>query len=274
VLRSWEVSGVERGWHAHPDAIDDHANPLPVKPGRVVGLGAICDLRPQRLDEAGSQSFSVSEFVTLEDGRRVILHEDRGFTIGWRSSGEPGSGDIRGQETLDSITRNVLTVVLPDESAEDHPWSWLADLARARGLKVTAEDLRGLAYEVILTDKVTRWLGLPEARWRRSASPVGRPVAVGAAWDERVQPVGLHLHAVTRAGAPPAGGGCRAVTAAKVAAAKVAAAKVAARNCLGPWVVSGSLWKRLVGRLGPVERREARVIRSGVAGSSWGRRSS
>jgi hypothetical protein len=101
----------------------------------------------------------VSEFVTLEDGRRVILHEDRGFTIGWRSS-ESGSGDIRGHETRDSITRNVLNVVLPDddECAEDHPWSWLADLARARGLNVTAEDLRGLPYEVILTDRVMRWL--------------------------------------------------------------------------------------------------------------------
>jgi hypothetical protein len=154
------VSGVEGGWHAHPDAIDDRANSLPVKPGRVVGLGAICDLRPQRSDEARSQSFSVSEFVTLEDGRRVILHEDRGFTIGWRSSGESGSGDIRGHETLESMTRNVLNVVLPDddECAEDHPWSWLADLARARGLNVTAEDLRGLPYEVIFTDKVRRWL--------------------------------------------------------------------------------------------------------------------
>lgn len=154
------MSGVEGGWRAHPDAIDDHATFLPVKPGRVVGLGAICDLGPRRFDDARSQSFSVSEFVTLEDGRRVILHEDRGFTIGWRSSGEPGSGDIRGHETRDSITRDVLNVVLPDddECAEDHPWSWLAELARARGLDVTAEDLRGLTYEVVLTDKVTQWL--------------------------------------------------------------------------------------------------------------------
>jgi hypothetical protein len=151
---------MEGGWHAHPDAIDDHADSHPVTPGRVVGIGAICDLRPQRPDDERSQSFSVSEFVTLEDGRRVILHKDRGFTIGWRSSGESGSGDIRGPKTRDSITQNVLNVVLPDddECAEDHPWSWLTDLARARGLNVTAEDLRSLPYEVILTDKVIRWL--------------------------------------------------------------------------------------------------------------------
>jgi hypothetical protein len=135
-----------------------------VKPGRVVGLGAICDLGPPRSDGSGDQSFSVSEFVTLEDGRRVILHEDRGFTLGWGSSGGSGSGDIRERETLESLTRDVLNVVLPDddECAEDHPWSWLADLARARGLDVTAEDLRGLPYEVILTDKVRQWLA-PDA---------------------------------------------------------------------------------------------------------------
>jgi hypothetical protein len=87
----------------------------------------------------------------------VILHEDRGFTIGWGGS---GSGDIREHESLETMTRNVLNVVLPDddECAEDHPWSWLAGLARARGLDVTAEDLRGLPYEVVLADEVHRWL--------------------------------------------------------------------------------------------------------------------
>jgi hypothetical protein len=124
----------------------------------VVGIGAICDLGPEL---SGDQSFSVREFVKLEDGRRVILHEDRGFTLGLRSSGESGSDDIREHETLESLTRDVLNVVLPDddESGEDHPWSWLADLARARGLNVTAEDLRGLPYEVILAERVRRWLG-------------------------------------------------------------------------------------------------------------------
>ncbi|MFL6139650.1 MAG: hypothetical protein ACJ74O_17880 [Frankiaceae bacterium] len=102
----------------------------------------------------------MSEFVALADGQRVILHEERGFTIGLRSTSGTDPGDIRDHETPDSIIRNVLNVVLPDddEPAEDHPWSWLAELARARGLDVTAEDLRGLPYGVILTDRVTRWL--------------------------------------------------------------------------------------------------------------------
>src|SRR5688572_5376273 len=148
------------GWRQHPDARDVHAHRLPpVEPGRVVGLGALCDLDPRTPDKARSQSFSVSEFATLEDGRRVTLHEDRGFTIGLGSPRETAA-DLRKYETLESLTRSVLNTVLPDDDdpAEDHPWSWLADLARARGLNVTADDLRSLPYEVTFTDEVRRWL--------------------------------------------------------------------------------------------------------------------
>lgn len=152
------MSGDRPGWRVHPDA-KVRANLPPVEPGHVVGLGAICDLDPWTPDKARSQSFSVSEFVTLEDGRRVILHEDRGFTIGLGSSRE-STADLRKGLTLESLTPDVLAVVLPDDDvpAEAHPWSWLADLARARGLDVSADDLRRLAYEVIFTDEVRRWL--------------------------------------------------------------------------------------------------------------------
>jgi len=150
------VSDFEGSWSEHPDA----ERPVvlgalePAPSSGVVGLGAICDLRTPGFDDEHSQSFSVSEFALLENGQRVILHEERGFTIG------SGTGAIRDYETPDSITQDVLNVVLPDddESEDDHPWSWLAELARARGLDVTAEDLQGLPYEVILTDNVTRWL--------------------------------------------------------------------------------------------------------------------
>jgi hypothetical protein len=155
---------VEGGFRAYPGAVNPHQNLPRVRPGRVVGIGAICDLVPQLFADARSQSFSVSEFVTLEDGRRVILHDDRGFTIGVGRASER-LDDLRAHETRDSITRNVLLVVLPDDDetaeGEDHPWSWLAELARARGLNVSAEDLRGLPYEVVLTDEVIRWLEQP-----------------------------------------------------------------------------------------------------------------
>ena len=152
------MSGEKPGWRVHPDA-KVRANLPPVEPGRVIGLGAICDLDPRTPDKARSQSFSISEFVTLEDGRRVILHEDRGFTIGLGSSRETAA-DLRRGLTLEVLTQQALNVVLPDDDvpAEAHPYSWLAELARARGLKVSADNLRSLPYEVIFTDELRRWL--------------------------------------------------------------------------------------------------------------------
>lgn len=155
------MTDAEGRWSPHPDAVDNRVDLSPVAPGSIVGLGAICDLRPQRDGDPWTQDFSVSEFVTLDDGRRVILHKDRGFSLRLRSTGDlPAADDVTLHETRDGIIQQVLNVVLPDddEPAEEHPWSWLAELARARGLDVTPDDLRGLPYEVILTDALARWL--------------------------------------------------------------------------------------------------------------------
>jgi hypothetical protein len=150
------------GWQPSPGAPDGKAayRLPPVEPGRIVGLGAICDLRPPRADPR-DQDFKVSEFVTLEDGRRVLLHDGgRGFTIGVRSTGTWKPPDVRWKRTLEQLTDDVLLVVLPDDDddPEPHPWSWLSELARSRGLDVTADDLRALRYEVVFTDELRRWL--------------------------------------------------------------------------------------------------------------------
>lgn len=154
------VSTSAGGWSPYPHALPPDVERAPVErapgdtsPLRVVALGATCDLRPP-FNDTRRQSFSVSEFAVLGDGRRVILHNDRGFTLG------APSGGVGDHETAGSITRDALNVLLPDDddSGEEHPWWWLAELARSRGLDVTAEDLRALPYEVVLTDGVIRWL--------------------------------------------------------------------------------------------------------------------
>jgi hypothetical protein len=156
------MSEFESGWHAHPEGSERQTNHLPVRRRRVVGLGAICDLREVKSNPPNAVSFSVAEFAVLEDGERVVLHRDRGFTLGLRTTGSalrPGMNASFG-ETVESITRDVLNVVLPDDEddEEDHPWEWLAQLARERGLDVSADDLRGLPYEVVLSDNVIRFL--------------------------------------------------------------------------------------------------------------------
>jgi hypothetical protein len=124
---------------------------------RVVGVGAICDLGQHALDDPRQNSFDVREFALLDNGERVILHAERGY------SGRSSSGSIWTYETAETITRDVLTTVLPDDAdaatEDEHPWEWLAELARAQGIEVTADQLRQVPYEVVLTERVLRQLG-------------------------------------------------------------------------------------------------------------------
>lgn len=157
---SWSRYPVESA-RDHPgrSAVGDGGGTIdPRSAAPIVGLGAICGPVSQDAKNGGrSQSFWVSEFALLANGLRVILHEERGFTIG------SNFGDVKESLTSETIVRNVLNVVLPDddECSEDHPWSWLAGLARNRGLDVHTDHLRGLPYEVVLTEDVSRWLASP-----------------------------------------------------------------------------------------------------------------
>lgn len=120
---------------------------------RVVGLRAICDLDPGGNHDPRENNFRVSEFAVLDSGELVMLHNERGY--GGRSS----SGDIWAHESVETITLNVLTTVLPDDDIdEEHPWEWLAELAQARGIDVTANDLRQVPYEVVVTERVLQRL--------------------------------------------------------------------------------------------------------------------
>lgn len=120
----------------------------------MVGIGALCGIR-QAQPQGQGQSFWVAEFVRLANGRHVILHDARGFDVS-APVGPGAQGAVRTGLTRQEITETVLAVVLPDpEDGEQHPWSVLELMARARGLSATAEDLRRLPYEVHLTDDVS-----------------------------------------------------------------------------------------------------------------------
>ena len=104
-------------------------------------------------DQQGMR-IDVHEFADLDDGRRLALHQERGFsTSATRMS-------------ADHAERSVLTTVLPDDAevtGEDHPWEWLASLIRSHGVPVTPEQLKTVPYLVELGPRLSAVLE-PEDR--------------------------------------------------------------------------------------------------------------
>jgi hypothetical protein len=56
----------------------------------------------------------------------------------------------------------VLTAVVPDDdnSEDEHPYEWLADLCHRHGLDATADDLRRVPYIIELSSELRSRLGL------------------------------------------------------------------------------------------------------------------
>lgn len=137
------------GWSAVPQPWTGSGQ-LPLGPdasasdGAVVAVGAVCDVAVPWNQSTGAVSFALSEYLDLEAGKRVVLHNDRGVTVGVRGS---SSSDFTASELRD----HFLGALLPDEGeepGEPHPWSWLAELAAAHGVRVTPEELKSLPYEL------------------------------------------------------------------------------------------------------------------------------
>ena len=58
--------------------------------------------------------------------------------------------------TLEQLERDVRTTVLPDDddTQEEHPWEWLAELLRVHGVEATTEELRALPYHVVFSERL------------------------------------------------------------------------------------------------------------------------
>lgn len=133
----------------------------------VTALGATCDLVPPERSTAGPGSlrFTVSEFADLSDGRRLVLHDERGWTDSLRTAVTDGEAlpadwsppvDPWAFVTRGDVVRSVLNVVLPDDDddPDDHPYEWLAGLLIGRGVHTSASELRVLPYEVELSQRL------------------------------------------------------------------------------------------------------------------------
>ena len=93
-------------------------------------------------------SFRVQEFADLDDGRRITLHDERGYSTS-------GPGDPKQFQTSESIEADVRTTVLPDDDdGEEHPWEWLVELLQAQGVDASVEELKQVPYHVEFSQRL------------------------------------------------------------------------------------------------------------------------
>jgi hypothetical protein len=122
-------------------------------------------------DVADSRQMSVSarHEAVLEDGRRVLLLDDRGWTAAALTahSGEAQHTDIWAVTSARDVEETARIVVGPDEppdgysqeDAEAAHWADLADVLRAHGVVVEALELKRLPHEVVLSERLRARIG-------------------------------------------------------------------------------------------------------------------
>jgi hypothetical protein len=132
----------------------------------VERLVTLVDLNYDMVYESQT-SFSARHEAVLDDGRRVLLLDDRGWsssvlrTTGDRDSA-PEAPDFWAVTSAEEIEDTSRFVVGPDEpfggrSQEDMErdhWVYLAGILRQQGVAVNANALKGLPHEVVLSDRV------------------------------------------------------------------------------------------------------------------------
>jgi hypothetical protein len=106
-------------------------------------------------DDPPSMSLSALHLAVLQDGHRLTLLDDRG----WSASGPP---DIWRQTALSEVEETGRMVVGPDEpfgsrsraDMETDHWTDLATTLRQQGVLISAEELSRLPHDVELTGRL------------------------------------------------------------------------------------------------------------------------
>lgn len=138
--------------------VDDRAG----SPGLVVADGSATDASgwaPAPTDprpcDPRVMSLTALHLAVLDDGRRLPLLDDRGWT-------ESGPGDVWRTTSAGSIAAQARTVVGPDEppggrSSEEEArahWEHLAAVLEHQGVDVGAQELSRMPHDVELTDRL------------------------------------------------------------------------------------------------------------------------
>jgi hypothetical protein len=116
-------------------------------------------------------SVSARHEAVLEDGRRLLLLGDRGWSEAIRGAGANEVSDLWAITSEHEIAETARVVVGPDEAfggrsqsdmEADH-WRALAETLRTHGVFVDADELSQLPHVVVLSDRLLARLGRGES---------------------------------------------------------------------------------------------------------------
>jgi hypothetical protein len=123
--------------------------------------GADGNVEPRRI------AVSARHEAVLEDGSRLLLLDDRGWTAELRGAGADAIDDLWAVTSERDIVETARVVVGPDEpfggrtqnDMETDHWNALAEILRAQGVAVDAGELMQLPHEVELSGRLRARLG-------------------------------------------------------------------------------------------------------------------
>ena len=132
---------------------------------RVVRLVTIADVREDA--DAGRISVSARHEAVMEDGSKLLLLDDRGWTQELRGAGANELDDLWARTPESDIVETARVVVGHDEpfggrsqgDMEHDHWNALAENLRAHGVVVDANELRQLPHDIVLSDRLRARLG-------------------------------------------------------------------------------------------------------------------
>jgi hypothetical protein len=127
---------------------------------RVVRLVTLADVGEDV--DVGGISVSARHEAVLEDGSRLLLLNDRGWSEALRGTGASAIEDLWVVTPERDIVETARVVVGPDEpyggrsqdDMETGHWNTLAETLRAHGVVVDAGELRRLPHDVVLSDRL------------------------------------------------------------------------------------------------------------------------
>src|SRR5436305_979332 len=126
----------------------------------VIRLLTVADIAPD--SDARRVSVRARHEAVLDDGRRVVLLDDRGWSAELRGPGSNEIADIWTTAAEQEIVETARQVVGPDEPFGDHTyasmaaghWSTLADTLRRHGVMVDPVVLAQLPHDVEISDRL------------------------------------------------------------------------------------------------------------------------